>query len=187
VSSTRARLAMTGLATALLLCACKEPSKPADFAAEPDQAAIKAAPQGVAPVEVLAEEAKQPLAPVKECNLERANGQTFGAQPVAVAADATITLTGWLADAAARRAPGTFEVRMVHQGESHNFKVPAKTGGARPDVRTLLGGDAGFSSTGYSLAINPSALPTGPYRLYVVFQGADGLKVCDNGRAIEIR
>jgi hypothetical protein len=176
------------LAASLLLAACNDNSSPtADFSPTPGSAPAPATPRlGNRPTELSLEERRMPLTAARECNLERVNGAIFSGTPVTVARSASVVLSGWVVDAEHTNVPATLAVRLVGNTDNRAWKAEAHTGGHREDVKTLLGGNAAYASPGFSVTIDPSALPPGTYRAYVVFDGGSGARSCDNGRAVTI-
>lgn len=181
-------LAMLSLAAVSLLAACSDSSRPVvDFSPTAGSAPVPATPRiGNRPVELSLQERRLPLAPVRECNLERVNGMIFSGAPVTVARSASVVLSGWVVDAGRNAIPATLDVRLVGNTDNRAWKAEAHTGAHRDDVRKLLGGNAAYGSPGFSVTLDPSALPPGTYRAYVVFDGGSGMKSCDNGRAVTI-
>ena len=181
-------LALLSLAVASLLSACDDGSRPAvDFSPTPASSPAPAAPRiGNRPAELSLQERRLPLTSVRECNLERANGTVFTGTPLPVARSASLVLSGWVVDAQRNSVPATVDVRLVGNTDNRAWKAQAHTGGRRDDVMKLLGGNAAYASPGFSVTLDPSALPPGTYRAYVVFDGGSGGKSCDNGRAITI-
>lgn len=181
-------MALLSLATLSLLAACNDHSNPnVDFSPPANSStapAAAAAPTGTRPTELTLQERKLPLTSVRDCNLERANGKVFSGTPMTVARDASVVLSGWVADVQGGNVPATLDVRLVGNTDNRAWKAQAHTGGRRDDVKALLGGNAAFASPGFSVTLDASALPPGSYRAYVVFDGGAGMKSCDNGRAI---
>lgn len=183
------RRALTlSLVAACALSACKEPQPPADFTPEPGQAAMTAGsdPLVDAPVELTYDERRVALVPGLRCNLERVNGTRFEGKPITVSKSGMVRFAGWMADADAKQVPPEFDLRLVNTANQRVWKATARTGGARSDVQTLLGGDAAFAATGYALELDPTQLPDGTYRLYSVLQKDGKAFVCDNGRAVTV-
>jgi hypothetical protein len=176
---------------ACALAACKEPQSTVDFSPRPGEAGTVAQPGsgGLVPAasEMSYAERQRPLAAGGKCNLERVNGAIFGGAPAVVSKAAPVALTGWIADIDAKTVPATIQLRFVATSDQRNWKANAATGEARNDVQALLGGDAAFAKTGYSAELDLAALPTGTYRVYAVFAQGQALRVCDNGRAIDVR
>jgi len=163
-----------------LLAACDDGSKPA--ANLPAATAAAAA----RPTELSMQERSVPLAAVHECNLERVNGTAFTAAPATVARSGSAVVSGWIVDAGRGNVPATVDLRLVDGTDNRMWKAGGHTGGARADVKALLGGNAAFANAGFAVTLDPSTLPPGTYRAYVVFDGAGGAKSCDNGRTITI-
>lgn len=184
----RLSLVVLSLAVSSLLAACNNGSRPAaDFSAAPASVKAPATPRiGDRPTELSLQERKLPLTSVRECNLERVNGKVFTGTPVAVARGASVVLSGWVVDAQRTSVPATLAVRLVGMTDNRAWKAEAHTGARRDDVKTLLGGNAAYASPGFAVTLDPSALPPGTYRAYVVFDGGSGTKSCDNGRGITI-
>lgn len=185
-----------GAAGAVLLLAgvlsgCSEPKQPESSAAPAATTAsadgVQAAP-GVAPVELNIDERRVPLSAAKACNLERADGVLFSAQPIEVskATTSTMRLTGWLANVEQRTVPGLAELRLTST-DKRVWRVAIETGGKRDDVMALLGGDAAFANPGFSATVNIGSLPVNSYRVYLVFAEGEAFRSCDNGRAIVIK
>lgn len=173
-------LTMLSLATLTLLAACDDGSKPAANLPAP------AAATTIRPTELSMKERDMPLNAVHECNLERVNGKAFTGAPATVARSGNVVLSGWVADAARGSVPATVELRMVDKSDNRTWKAAGRTGGARADVKALLGGDAALAKAGFAVTLDPSTLPPGTYRAYLVFDGDAGAKSCDNGRTITI-
>lgn len=192
--SSRSHVSPMSMAALLLLAmsllsACNDNSNPAvDFAPPAGSTSANAnAPRiGNRPAELSLEERRQPLTPVRECNLERVNGTVFAGAPVTVARNASVVLSGWVADVQGGNVPATLDVRLVGSADNRAWKVQAHTGGRRDDVKALLGGNAAYASPGFAVTLDPSALPPGSYRTYVVFAADSGAKSCDNGRALTL-
>lgn len=186
----RRTLALSIFAAACGLSACKEPQPPADFSPEAGQASTATpaagAPLVEAPVELTYDQRRVALVPGLRCNLERVNGTTFAGAPVPVSKDEGTRFSGWLADVEAKQAPAEFDLRFVNVDSKRVWKANAKTGGARQDVQTLLGGDAALAATGYLSELDLGPLPDGTYRVYAVFQKNGQFLSCDNGRSIVI-
>jgi hypothetical protein len=188
---SRRVLALSAIATACALSACKEPQKPADFAPSPGEAATTVAPAAGsplvnAPVELTYEQRRTTVSAGGRCNLERVNGAKFAGAPVPVSKGSPVQLGGWIADADAKSVPSTFDVRLVSAADQRTWRVASQAGESRPDVQKLLGGDAALAGTGYASEFDVSALPNGTYRLYTVFVKNAATLACDNGRAIVI-
>lgn len=181
---------LASAALVVLLSACNEPAKPAtDFSVEAEHANTAAGPkaiEGTAPVELPLDERKLSVTAVRECNLERANGKVFSGQPLEVSKGAAVILSGWVASADQKNVPATVDLRFVNTVDNRAWKTSTQTGGAREDVKKLLGGEAGFANPGYSVVLNASSMPTGTYRVYAVFREGEILKSCDNGRSITV-
>lgn len=178
----------------LLLAACSEPQQPAQQAgaaapavpsANPAAADADAAFGAVLPAELTYDQRRESLLPAKECNLERANGAVFKGTPVQVASGSMLRLSGWVADVAGQAVPKDASVRLV-KSDSRVWKVPVQPQLKRGDVQALLGGDEAYASAGYNVTVDTARLPAGNYRLYTVFPAQDGLRACDNGRALAI-
>ena len=139
-----------------------------------------------APVEIALAERKRPLVAIRECNLERIDGQLFSALPVEVAKSDSVTLSGWIASTEAKSVPGILQIRLVNVTDNRAWAIAGDTGQSRDDVRKLLGGDGAYAGAGFSLKLDASSIPEGTYRLFTVFEEGDSLKSCDNGRSIRI-
>lgn len=181
-------LALLSLAATSLLAACNKPAT--DFSAT-SSAEVPPPPAatpriGSRPAELSLQERRTSLTVVRECNLERANGAIFTGAPATLARSASVVLSGWVADVRGNAVPATVDVRLVGQTDNRAWKVQANTGARRDDVRKLLGGAEAYAAPGFAVTLDPSALPPGTYRAYLVFDGGSGAMVCDNGRAITL-
>lgn len=189
-------LPLVGMLTlASLLTACQEPAQndpqssqaPTQTSIPSDSSASERVVQATTPTEVTSDERKATLKPANRCNLERANDAVFAGVPLPVSkSSAANQFSGWLADSEANSVPARGDIRFVHNESSRAWKATFETGGNRPDVVKLLGGDAGFSGAGYRLPVDLKNLPAGQYRLYVVYGEPGALHVCDNGRSITL-
>ena len=181
--------AMLALALSALLAGCDDSSRTAaDFSPIPASTSAPVAGHiGDRPTELSLRERRLPLTSVRECNLERVNGKIFTGTPVTVERSASVVLSGWVVDAARTTVPADLAVRLVGMSDNRAWKVSAHTGGRREDVRKLLGGNAAYANAGFAATLDPSALPPGTYRAYVVFDGGSGTRSCDNGRGITIQ
>jgi hypothetical protein len=189
VMSKRVKLVVAPMLLLGLISACSEPEKPKDFSANADQpgtaSSAPAASNALVPSELTYDQRKIPLHAGGKCNLERGNGRLFASVPLEASRDLPLMLVGWVANVEGGSIPATVDIRLVAP-DSRVWKITAPTGGARPDVTKLLGGDGAFANPGYAAEINLSNVPVGTYRSYVVFQDGQELKSCDNGRAIVI-
>jgi len=182
-------IAALSLLAMSLLSACNEHSNPSvDFSPPPGATTANANPVriGERPAELSLAERRQPLTPVRDCNLERVNGTVFSGSPVTVARDASVVLSGWVADVQGGNVPATLDLRLVGSADNRAWKVQAHAGGRRDDVKALLGGNAAYASPAFAVTLDPSALPPGTYRAYVVFASGSEMKSCDNGRSIAL-
>ena len=139
-----------------------------------------------APNELTYDQRRERLLPAQDCNLERANGAVFNGSPVQLRAGETLQLSGWVADKASGVVPGEASLRMVRPEDSRAWTVAIEPASERSDVQALLGGDAAFAASGFSVVIDTSGLPAGKYRVYTVYQREGNLMSCDNGRAFAI-
>lgn len=178
----RLSLSVLSLAMFSLLGACDDGSKSASGDASPRPSL----PNAIGTSELSAQERRVPLTAVRECNLERVNGTPFSGAPVSVARSGSVVLSGWAVDAGGSEVPSTLDVRLVSKTDNRAWKAQAHTGGARADVKALLGGSAAFANPGFAATLDPSMLPPGTYRAYVVFESSSGEKSCDNGRSITV-
>ena len=171
---------------------CTEPGKPAvnpspdaPRPAEPQAVAADLGPSSVAPVELSLEERRAILVPSKNCNLERANSKVFTGTPIDVSkASGQVTVSGWIANTQTASVPTQAQLRLVSSNDNRAWKADLTTGGKREDVVKLLGGDPGYSGSGFVSSVSVSNLPLGTYRMYLVSSEGDVLRVCDNGRSI---
>lgn len=179
-------LAVTCLAAAVLLTACKEPAEPVDFAPPAGaDAAPSPAPRSAfnAPTE-LPTHMRAIAGSAGRCNLERVNGAMFADTPVKVSKGAMTSFGGWLADTDGKLVPDTFQLRFVNGPRAWGADVKPTI--VRADVQKLLGGDAAFAKTGHSAEYDLSGLPDGTYRVYTAFKRVGTTYACDNGRAIVV-
>jgi hypothetical protein len=175
----------------LLLSGCSEPSQPAAVTEPPAAEAASTPPavvdDSVAPAELSLDERRLPMVAVTSCNLERANKVVFSGAPLEVSkSGGPVRVSGWIADQAAGSVPAKGDLRMVGVQDNRAWKFGVETGGNRGDVVKLLGGEAAYASSGFGATVDFSGMPSGSYRMYTVFTGSDGLKVCDNGRSITL-
>lgn len=177
-----------------LLTGCSEPDQPAAVSGSPPGEGVPAALPApaaavelTAPVELSLEERRQPMTAETSCNLERVNKIVFTGSVIEISkSGGEVRVSGWVADQVARGVPASADVRMVGVQDNRAWKLGVKTGVARGDVVKLLGGEGAYINAGYGVSADFSAMPTGSYRMYTVFNGSDGLKVCDNGRSITL-
>jgi hypothetical protein len=181
------------LGTAILcltLTSCKDLSSPViDFSplVEPSRQPAQDVKIGdAAPVEIALAERKLPLVAIRECNLERIDGQLFSTLPVDVAKSGSVTFSGWIASTEAKNVPGILQIRLVNVTDNRAWAIAGNTGQSREDVRKLLGGHGGYAGAGFSLKLDALSMPMGTYRLFTVFEEGNSLKSCDNGRSIRI-
>lgn len=175
-----------------LLFGCTEPGKPpanpspdAPRPADPQTVAPAAGTDALVPVEVLLEERRATLLPEKNCNLERTDNKVFTGTPIEVSkASGQVRVSGWVANGQSASVPAQAELRLISGADSRAWKVGFNTGGKRDDVVKLLGGDPGYSGSGFVATVSVSNLPAGQYRMYMVFNEGGSLKVCDNGRSM---
>ena len=192
---TGRRLLLAVCLAGLCLQGCSEPGNPASqpVAAVPptSESQPPAAPESQAvptPIQLSHEERKAPLDAVTTCNLERGAGAVFSHTPMDVGSvKGQVSFSGWVADESSRHVPPIVDIRLVAIDGSHAWRVPASTGLERNDIVSLLGGDTAFSRAGFSTEANLGELPPGTYRLYLVFDSAGALRVCDNGRAVVVQ
>lgn len=179
------------LLASVLLSGCSEPSQPAAVT-EPTSGkeALTAPPTTndlIVPAELSQDERRLPMVAVTSCNLERVNKIVFSGTPLEVSkANGPARVSGWVADQGARTVPASGDLRMVGVQDNRAWKFGVRTGGNRDDVVKLLGGEAVYANAGYGGTVDFSDMPSGSYRMYAVFTGSDGLKVCDNGRSITL-
>lgn len=125
-----------------------------------------------------------PFVLVNDCNIERVNGDLFGASP-AKTPGSVVELSGWLVDAASHTVPKSAFFRFEQASSKHVWKARFQTGGARPDVVQSQGGNVAYARAGFDAHIRMTALPAGTYHVVIQYSGPSGRKhLCDNGRRI---
>lgn len=189
MKNSKASMRVTGLALmvalALMVTACQEPSGQAVSSAQPVASSPIATTAGNTPQHSLLTAyapGAVPFKPLPNCNVERLNGNLFGAQPSMLNSAQANTITGWV-DPAGVAEPKIW-LRFDDAQAKRYLHVPIQLTIERPDVQTSDLGAPRVS--GFELQLPASALPTGQYHVYIAMISGDAAHVCDNGRHIEV-
>jgi hypothetical protein len=134
--------------------------------------------------EVLPQTLKGELAFRPDCNIERINGQDFATEPYKIAASSTMELTGWVIDVAGGGVPQSVFIRVASEDGHQVWFAPATLSVERADLVALRGGDEAYRRSGFDTKVKSGALPTGRYRLQVIYSGHREKALCDNGRGL---
>ena len=175
------------IAALVLACgACREPNAPVDVAAAPAATPAAVAEGGsasaAAPV-ASAYAAQTAFVADTMCNVEFLGDQAFGASPLVLSAPAQ--LRGWLGDGQGA-TPASVELRFANADDAVHAQLPVRLGEPRDDVVSSFPGKPGLANSGFSVAMDPSVLPTGTWHVYLVYTGNGTPKACDNGRSITV-
>lgn len=187
----RIPLLMASSLAALILTACTPPEGSDAAPAQPASQTASGADTGAGAGEVKsalpalalldAAGTAEAIVVAGKCNIESADGQMFGADPLAVANKANAKVTGWLLADAQGAAPADPVLRLESADKSQVWQLPLQLTIGRDDLA------AAGSTPGFEAAFDAAALPAGRYHLYLAFRGEAGLMACDNGRHIELR
>jgi len=184
----RIRFQTTILALALgtALAGCDRPEVPSAQpapAAAPSQDAATAGPPAVAAgaAELLAVDTSAPLVPMDSCNFEALDGQAFADAAVSVPAGADFLVSGFAYDKARQLVPAKLRLRVI-AADGSAWEAPISGRLDRPDVVTYFKLGDWARGSGFEQLVSSKSLAAGEYRLVLVFDGADQVHACDNGR-----
>jgi hypothetical protein len=94
-----------------------------------------------------------------------------------------VQVRGWLSNAMHKPAG---EFRLVLEGESSAWSIPAHTGVARPDVSDYFH-EAALATSGFDLLVDLAPVPAGTYSIMLVFDADGGLLTCDAGKRLQLQ
>lgn len=181
------RVTGLGLMVALpmMITACQEPNGKTVSSAQPVTSAPVTTTASSPPHQTLLTNyphGAAPFKPLPNCNLERLNGDLFGAQPLMLNAAQTNTITGWV-DPSGVDDPH-FWLRFDDTQAKRYLHAPIQLTIQRPDVQTS-DPDAPRVS-GFEVRVPANALPSGRYHAYLAIQSGGVTHICDNGRHMEV-
>lgn len=125
--------------------------------------------------------------PANSCVIAAVNGENFANQTVDVDRGTVIGLGGWLANERNRTIGRHAWIVLDGEGGLPSLQAPIVLRDKRPDVQQALGGARGYAYAGFIVDISSSAMATGVYHAYIVFESRGIYYTCDNGRHLRIR
>lgn len=157
--------------TLLLLGGCREPNANTIFAKAHGAAAAPNRLSGY----------KQPVVATL-CNLEFIDGAAFSAIPVTVGSP--VLVRGWLGSSEGAPMGPVLTVATVTGDVVARF--PLALDHDRPDVVRAYPGRPGLERSGFEVTLDPAALASQEYHLYLAYASAGEPHVCDNGRRVRV-
>lgn len=161
---------MAGL---LLLAACKEPNAPS-ASAPPAPAPTVEAPQ----TRGATSQGGQTL-----CNIESIDGKLLGAESATLRSGAKVQ--GWLGDDSGQPVRDPVMVIANESGEAINA-MALQLGTERKDVAAAYPAVPGLEKAGFELHFADLPIAPGRYRIYLRYLIGGEIRLCDNGRRIDI-
>lgn len=121
--------------------------------------------------------------PSNSCNVSYINSRDFN-QTVRISKGSVIGIGGWLVDKINKNVPKKSWLIVVHMNSKTSYQIPIEYWTDRPDVREALGGNPGYTQSGFIVVFNTTMLTKGDYHLYLVYRENNIYYTCDNGRHI---